>query len=277
MATLIFYTPYDMSLNLGFYQVTEDNLVSSDAAQIVTISPLNTYQYYRGNFAADAAGDLTAESVLTGFAEYTLAGQRLWVASGIRVAYSVYDSYAAQNNSFGLVGYALRGADNIAGSSGDDVLYGFAGSDIINGHLGSDVINGYAGADVVFGGDGEDWVRGGADNDTVRGGAGDDMLYGDRGNDTLIGDQGNDLLRGNAGADRFVFTHGSGGDVIADFSGADKIHLKLNINGTDVDSFSDLQAHMSVMDGHTIIDLGGGHAIIVAEVSVMDAGDFVFF
>ncbi|MFN8194448.1 MAG: hypothetical protein U0R80_09210 [Nocardioidaceae bacterium] len=75
-------------------------------------------------------------------------------------------------------------ADDLTGTTGDDVIVGFGGSDTIDGGAGDDVICGNTGNDVLRGGRGSDEVYGGAsltirgaiDREIVSGGPGDDVL-----------------------------------------------------------------------------------------------------
>ncbi|MCZ7910388.1 Ig-like domain-containing protein [Agrobacterium leguminum] len=145
----------------------------------------------------------------------------------------------------------------VEGGDGDDVLIATGGKDMIDGGAGDDRLSAGGGNDMVdagdgndrvIAGDGSDDVDGGAGNDVLMGGAGNDVLYGGGGNDemsggsgddVLAGGSGNDVLTGGSGADTFVFTAGTGRDVVTDFqAGAD---------GKDVvmlskDVFADYQA-----------------------------------
>lgn len=89
---------------------------------------------------------------------------------------------------------SIVGAEELAGSPGNDFL---TGNSADNGLSGND------GNDTVVGGSGNDGVNGGTGDDIVDGGAGDDSLenapaaLGSKnvaGNDTLVGDMGEDVL-----------------------------------------------------------------------------------
>lgn len=58
-------------------------------------------------------------------------------------------------------------------------------------------------------------VIGTTGNDYILGQVSDDQLYGGAGNDTLAGGIGNDSLNGGAGTDTYIFSFGSGQDVIS--------------------------------------------------------------
>ncbi|MGV8209185.1 calcium-binding protein, partial [Pseudomonas aeruginosa] len=84
----------------------------------------------------------------------------------------------------------------------DNTVQGTAGNDgALNGTAQRDLLLGYNG------------------NDSLSGGAGNDRLEGGNGNDTLVGGQGNDTLLGGRGDDTYVFSAGSGQDVIDNTGG----------------------------------------------------------
>ncbi len=112
----------------------------------------------------------------------------------------------------------------IIGNTSSNSLFGEGGSDSLYGMRGSDRLFGAANSDQLFGDVGTDRLYGGGHADTLSGGSGNDTLYGGGGNDTLdLSNQ--DLARGGPGVDRFLLdgdevgSNGSGGPVIADFSG----------------------------------------------------------
>jgi len=118
------------------------------------------------------------------------------------------------------------GADSLMGDSGADFLRGGGGADTLLGGTDNDYLNGQGGGDLVDGGAGDDTVIGGGGRDTLLGGAGDDALYGGNGRDTLTGGAGDDTLTGGANPDTFLFTDGTGADVITDFTlGEDMLDL----------------------------------------------------
>lgn len=118
------------------------------------------------------------------------------------------------------------GDDFIEGGDGDDRITGGSGNDSVSGWDGDDRIDGKAGEDILGGGGGRDRIAGGEGNDVVEGGANSDQLSGDGGSDTLDGGDNNDRLDGGAGDDLlyggdnediFVFTDGTGVDMVRDF------------------------------------------------------------
>ncbi|GJL61950.1 MAG: hypothetical protein NPIRA04_06040 [Nitrospirales bacterium] len=133
-------------------------------------------------------------------------------------------------------------------TDGDDTIYGFEQrSDVITGGAGDDVLHGLSGDDALYGGDGNDTLSGGAGLDTFDGGAGIDTIdfssntealvvdlglqevsdstmveslvsienaIGGAGDDRFIGSSGANVLSGMGGSDTYVFSAGSGHDII---------------------------------------------------------------
>ncbi|GAW35550.1 bifunctional hemolysin/adenylate cyclase precursor [Roseovarius sp. A-2] len=113
------------------------------------------------------------------------------------------------------------GHDTINAEGGDDVIVGGAGNDDINlaggnhvvlGGEGDDDVRSGTGDDLIYGNAGDDYLSGNHGSDTISGGDGADTLIGDGGDDTLQGSDGNDVLLGGAGQD--VFDGGGGDDWI---------------------------------------------------------------
>ena len=154
------------------------------------------------------------------------------------------------------------GADWLFGGQGDDMVLGGPGDDpFITGNLGDDVVFGNLGNDTIYGGQGADTLVG--DDGDGSGNGGNDLLFGDRGDDDLYGDFGNDTLVGGTGADRFFFFTGEGVDRIIDFQPGegDLIGIEIDINGTGVENFAELQPRITGDGlGGSYIDLGDGNA-----------------
>jgi Ca2+-binding RTX toxin-like protein len=90
-------------------------------------------------------------------------------------------------------------ADDLTGTTKDDVICTKAGADDANGLEGNDTIRGGQGDDALCGGDGSDVVKGQQDDDEVEGAGQNDWLYGGQGDDQ-VGDEGteevgNDFLK----------------------------------------------------------------------------------
>ncbi|WP_448659538.1 M10 family metallopeptidase [Sphingomonas sp. CJ99] len=205
----------------------------------------------------------------------------------------------------------MRGGDDFAtdilvGGAGDDSLDGASGLgdyDLMDGGAGNDLYRVDTPADLTFeaAGGGIDTVQaditgagyylydhvenlvlegatpfgvGNALANRITGSGSANWLLGGAGDDVLDGGGGNDVLFGEAGADRFVFTRGTGGDVIGDFqAGTDRIDL----SAFGFASFAAVQAAMGENGGTAFINLGNGDFIVLNGVAMtaLGAGDFI--
>jgi len=127
-------------------------------------------------------------------------------------------------------------------------------------------------------GDGNDTLIGNSVANELYGMRGDDTLYGDLGGDTLNGGQGSDTLWGGAGNDLFVFTLGDGTDWLGDFTAGLGLGDQVALYGYVGLGFGAL-VQLDDGSGNAMIDLGGGDALIFADVNVgaLVADDFLFF
>lgn len=92
--------------------------------------------------------------------------------------------------------------------------------------------------------------------------------------DSFTSGGGNDYFVGRGGADQFNFGPGCGVDVIADFtSGTDRIAIS---GFAGVSDFAAVQARAAVVGGNLQIGLNANDAIILAGVTTIAAGDFLF-
>ncbi|MEW8227865.1 MAG: calcium-binding protein [Candidatus Thiodiazotropha endolucinida] len=114
------------------------------------------------------------------------------------------------------------------GTAGNDALQGTESGDTIQAGDGNDQVWGRGGNDEIRGDGGEDYLAGEAGDDTLIGAAGDDNLSGGEGNDHLVGGDQNDQLNGGLGSDHleggggddiYVYSAGSGMDVIDNTGG----------------------------------------------------------
>jgi serralysin len=192
---------------------------------------------------------------------------------------------AAANQVFGRAG-----ADSISGGDGEDYLRGEDGNDTVAGGGAFDDIHGNLGDDVAFGGEGNDWVVGGKDNDRLSGEGGDDIVYGNLGEDTCDGGAGADLVRGGQANDVLFGRDGDdwlsgdrGDDTIAGGGGADIFHGSQDAGIDRVLDFSLSEGDRVQLDpgttyslrqagADTIIDMGGGHQIVLVGVSLTSLG-----
>lgn len=272
MSVITLFKPYDLVTGPQLYELSEENILTAGENRIVLRAENNNLHYFYGDFEIGQNGEYTGGSRVTGFAEHS-NGSPHWAASGIDISLATFEQLTGgQTNASAVIAYALRGADTINGSAGDDVAYGYEGNDNIVGYAGDDLLNGHMGNDFVSGHSGHDTVRGGSGDDIVRGGDDNDRIYGDLGNDNLYGDKGSDVLYGGAGADRFVFKAGDGYDRIADYDATDTILLCRN---TGASSYAELD--ISEAGGHTTITFDGGDTLVVLHTTGLDATDFSFY
>lgn len=153
--------------------------------------------------------------------------------------------------------------------TGDLTAFGGGGNDRIYGGTGNDRLFGEAGDDEIHGGLGSSFLSGGQGNDTLTAGAGAQTLDGGSGNDTLRSGPGQTVMTGGSGADTFVFDSRSGGsDKVMDFNLArDKILVQGIADAPDLDAVLDT---MIDLGGSTLINLGGGHPVLLIGVDAAD-------
>ncbi len=198
------------------------------------------------------------------------------------------------------------GTDNITdalyGGNGDDWLDGGPGYDLLYGGFGNDVYVASMAAEGIFELPGQGWDRviarmtqaytlpenveemtldgaptgiGNALSNRITGSARNEVLFGRDGSDTLVGGGGNDVMFGEAGRDTFIFTPGSGLDVIGAFiPGEDRIMLQ----GFAINGFAGVLAATRQGSNGAIIDFGPGDSVQLTGVAkeALLAGDFVF-
>ena len=166
------------------------------------------------------------------------------------------------------------GTDMKIGAAGKDQFSTGRGADFADGNAGRDMLQMGSGDDVAIGGDGIDFLFGGTGEDTLIGEAGADNIKGNFGDDVINGGAGNDRLFGGKGADTFVFSLGSGSDIIVDFdNGKDTIDLS---GYAGIGSFDDL----TIVGGRNgvTIELDGNDTLTLVGVrqADLDASDFLF-
>jgi Ca2+-binding RTX toxin-like protein len=124
-----------------------------------------------------------------------------------------------------------------------------------------------------------DKINGNDSDNRIDGGAGNDVINGAGGIDYLLGNTGNDTLTGGAGADVFVYTLGFGQDTITDFwAGAGRTD-RVQLIGTDLHSFAEVQSHATAVNGGVLLSVNAGaDTIFFAGVSLsqFNADDFIF-
>jgi len=184
----------------------------NDTTDQITISDYFSYDYYK------------VESIE--FADGTV-----WDTEQIKDA-------AIRSTETGDILQGYETDDLISGKGGNDSLYGYAGNDVLDGGADNDTLYGGDGDDTLSGGSGDDTLYGEYGNNQLRGEDGNDNLYGGSGEDTLDGGAGNDRLEGSYGNDTYVFSRGSGQDVIYDYDynagNIDKIAMASDLLPSDI-------------------------------------------
>ena len=215
------------------------------------------------------------------------------------------DEIYGQEGDDTIYGGTSFDTDIIVGGDGSDTIYGNSGAgdfDYLYGNLGNDTFYVDTPADLVFEqpGEGTDTVYAGINgggfylyanienliltgntpfgvgnglDNSLTGNAIGNYLLGGAGNDRLNGMAGGDVLFGETGNDTFVFTAGTGGDVIGDFTaGQDKI----DISAFGL-SFAQAQANFIQNGNVGAINLGNGDFIVLHNVtmSALTASDFI--
>lgn len=189
----------------------------------------------------------------------------------------------------------LAGNDTLIGGAGNDTLIGRTGTDSYDGGSGSDTVDfNYTGSDQlrVDLAAGTAWFLnnpglpvGSANRantteklisiENVIGTRGDNFLFGDAKNNILDGRAGDDTLTGRAGNDTFIFGKGYDRDIIADFNGAGSD--RVDARGTGFNSITKFKALAGSGGNSNLIDLGDTGSGIVVSASgkalVMDFGD----
>ena len=121
-----------------------------------------------------------------------------------------FDAIFGNSHAQDIEGTSLD--DVIVAGDGDDTVTAGMGDDFIDGGAQDDQITGGYGDDTLLGGDGADSLDGGINNDTLNGGSGNDTLWGMAGADTLVGGDGDDLIYG-----------GDDPDILLGLGGADTL------------------------------------------------------
>lgn len=161
--------------------------------------------------------------------------------------------------------YGNRDADSIWGGDDSDTLYGGQQDDQMVGGYGADVVYGNYGTDNMWGSSGADVMYGGQDGDVLSGGADSDTLY---------GNLGNDYLAGNSGYDIFYMSNNSGQDTVGDFEAyTDTLYVPYDINGSGLTSSSAVVANGTATGDGFLIDLGGGHSVLLSGLSSLSSWD----
>jgi Ca2+-binding RTX toxin-like protein len=166
--------------------------------------------------------------------------------TGLNVPLATLAGLVTGGDENAILATIFTGADQISGSTQNDILKGYDGNDTVNGGAGADNLDGGNGNDTMNGGAGADTLDGGSGTDTASysgssvavtvnlaadtatGGdaAGDlltsiESLSGSAFNDTLTGNAGANQIAGAGGHDTLV--GGDGSDVLLGGDGDDQL------------------------------------------------------
>jgi hypothetical protein len=117
---------------------------------------------------------------------------------------------------------------------------------------------------------------GNAWDNAIFGNKGDNTLSGGGGDDYLGGGRGDDNLDGGDGDDAFMFNRNDDHDVVNDFAKGEDLIWMTGFEG--VDTFGELQSHISQHGDDVWISMGQGDRLIIREAQAdeLEASDFSF-
>lgn len=183
---------------------------------------------------------------------------------------------------------------SILGTNEDDALMSYGGGSILDGGLGDDTYYIWDRTDQVIEAVGigidtvmfYDWQYTlpnnvenlvlGSDGSYGIGNALDNIITGENGAQTIDGAAGNDVLAGGAGSDTFLFTRGSGKDLISDFEvGVDRVSFDATLS--QFTSLASVTAAMAQSGADVVLNLGANDSITFSNQLISDfvASDFV--
>ncbi len=202
----------------------------------------------------------------------------------------------------------------LLGTAGNDTNFrGTAGADIMQAGAGNDTVLGLGGNDVFLAtvGDGADSYTGSTGVDTIdfsaitaaatinlatgaassaqtgadtlatienaTGGAGADTITGTTAANRLSGGAGADVLTGGGGSDVFVFGPGFGADLITDFGDVSGNQDMVSFSGFLFTDISSVLSNATQAGADTVINLGGGDVLTLANYQLAGFGADDFF
>ena len=291
-----------------------DTLTSLAAADI--LNGLEGDDTLYGGAGSDTLNGGDDDDVLAGGGEADVlnGGAGTDVADYSASAAGVTVSLASGTGSGGdAQGDTLTQVENLVGSAQGDSLTGDGNANQLDGGAGADLLDGGAGIDTadyatalmgvtvnmafvsantgdavddtfiaiesLSGSDFDDTLVGDGNANRLSGVEGNDTLNGMGGIDYLVGGAGDDVLAGGAGADVFVFNPGFGHDTITDFWAGPTRTDRVQLIGTDLGNFTEVQtAFTQTVNGALLSMDGGAGTILFAGVAVSSfvADDFVF-
>ncbi|MBI4249249.1 MAG: calcium-binding protein [Elusimicrobia bacterium] len=261
MATATAYAALDMTSSFDYFiELDPDNLVTATSTELVVLGPSGQmltiggvgFEYTSGFPSAGTATSITEQ----------VDDATTFSATGISVTIDqVLSSFVTGGglDIEGIIGFALRGANSLVGSDGNDTLLGYNGNDTVNGG---------SGVDTLWGGGGADNLKGGA--------ASGDTLYGENGNDTLNGGTGADVLIGGLHNDTYIVDNVEDGITENLDEGTDSVRASVsyvlspyvenlvllgtgNINGTGNDQANSMTGNAGI----NILDGSAGNDILI--------------
>lgn len=259
------------------------NVIDGGAGNDVMAGGAGNDTYY-----LDTTGDRVTENVNegvdtihAGFSLVMMSNVENFVMTG--AGNTTADGNALANEITGTSGnnliYGRDGTDTLWGNGGNDTVWGGEGRDTLSGGDGHDIVSGGAREDNVWGSTGNDTIFGGGENDSLNAGDGNDRIAGDGGNDIIRGGAGGDVMTGGQmdgsvpkGANTFTWDRadvvtGSGAsagfDTITDFGAGDRLNLAGVLTGHP----SDLTGLVRVSDGAAgttiAVNIGGTYMNVV--------------
>ncbi len=207
-------------------------------------------------------------------------GGALDFASYIHAATGVIANLADPGQNTGdAAGDSYFGINGLIGSNSDDVLVADDSGVYLRGRGGADTLIGGTGIDTADYNN-RPWVR----VDLTAPGSNRGDAYGDsyvsieniRGShfgDVLKGDAGANVITGQEGADIFIY---SGGADTFDFSQTDGD--RIDLAGTGITNWAQLQPLISQNGGDTLIDFGSGNTMTLTGVTAnaLTDADFIY-
>lgn len=276
----------------GLYDYDFSTVSSTSAKYFDNTSNFTLFQ--GSGFTFNSAHVPTGGTVTS--VRYVINNSTALLITGLSIAATTVHNLASQNNTQGLLGLALKGADTLTGTPLADVLSGFAGNDTLKGAGGKDVLDGGTGIDtalytdktgavavtlngatnatVTVGGIAEDTIRnfenvtGGSGADiltgdglanVLNGGSGNDTLRGAAGNDVLIGGLGKDGLDGGTGLDTAVYSDKTGA-VVVTLNGA--TNATVTVGGAAEDTIRNIENVTGGSAADTLTGDGLGNVLI---------------
>jgi Ca2+-binding RTX toxin-like protein len=215
--------------------------------------------------------------------------------TGMNIPLATLAGLATGGDENAILATIFAGADQISGSTQNDILKGYDGNDTVNGGAGADSLDGGNGNDTLAGGAGADTLDGGSGADTAGySGSGASVTVdlglgtatgGDAAGDILTsienlsGSAFDDTLTGNAGANQIA--GGGGQDTLAGAEGNDALLGGAGIDtlagGTGNDGLNG-GADADVIDGGTGVDIadynGSGTGVTVNLATNINTGGY---